>query len=383
MQDTLSAWSVALSGFGAALGLFFAMALLARRPRSAADAFLAAFCAAFAVLMAGDVMVVALAPKSWVALGNAFDGVFLLLPPLFYFYVASSVRGEGPAIGALAASLLPALLSLLWFSWRVVFGAGDPASDGEVGDFMPAAYTFSFVGVAVAQLLGYCAAAYWTVRTHARAVEQRFSSVHEFDLRWIQSMIAWAGAAALVWVAGIFIRHPAWSLFSIAMPPLMFLALGIRAQRQPPVPPATISAASPAEPEPSAKYAKSGLTDERMKSLAAQLEQFMARDKAFLEGELTLGQLAERTGIPQHQLSQVLNQHLGCSFFEYVNRLRVEEAKRCLGDPAYRDQTVLELGLASGFNSKAAFNAAFKRATGLTPSEFRAQGGRDQRTASP
>jgi AraC-like DNA-binding protein len=370
MHDALTTWSIALSGFGAALGLFFAVALMSKRPRSAADSFLAAFCAAFAVLMAGDVLVVALAPKHWVALSNAFDWVFLLLPPLFYFYVASSVRGKGPAAWAVGASLLPALPSMLWFLWRAVFAVGEPAVRGEAEDFMPASYTFSFVVVAVVQLLAYSVAAYRTVRIHARALEQRYSSVHEFDLRWIQALVWWAGAAALVWVAGVFVQHPAWSLFSISMPPLMFLALGIRAQRQRPLPPA----ARQAEPEPSAKYAKSGLTDERMKGLAEQLEQFMARDKAFLEGDLTLGQLADRTGIPQHQLSQVLNQHLGCSFFEYVNKLRVEEAKRCLADPAYRDQTILELGLAAGFNSKAAFNAAFKRSTGITPSEFRSKG---------
>jgi AraC-like DNA-binding protein len=369
MDTSLTTWSVALGGFGAALGLFFAVALASKRPRSVADFFLAAFCAAFALLMAGDVLVVALAPKNWIALSNAFDWVFLLLPPLFHFYVASSVRGKGPAALRLGLSLLPALLCLLWFAGRVVFAAGESALRGEVPEFMPASYTFAFVATAVSQLLAYTIAAYWTVRIHARDLEQRYSSVQQFDLRWVQALIWWAGAAALVWMIGIFVQHPAWTLVSAALPPLMFLALGILAQRQPPFPPAARQA------EPSAKYAKSGLTDERMKALAEQLEQFMARDKAFLEGDLTLGELANRTGMPQHQLSQVLNQHLGCSFFDYINKLRVEEAKRCLADPSYRAQTVLELGLASGFNSKAAFNAAFRRFTGLTPSEFRSQGG--------
>lgn len=369
MDYSLSTWSVALGGFGAALGLFFAVTLVSKRPRSVADLYLAAFCAAFALLMAGDVLVAALAPNNWIALSNAFDWVFLLLPPLFHFYVTSSVRGEGPAALPLGLSLSPALLCLLWFAGRVVLAAGEPALRGAVPEFMPASYTLSFAAAAVAQLLGYTIAAYRTVRIHARDLEQRYSSVHQFDLRWIRALIWWAGAAALVWVAGIFVQNPAWALFSAALPPLMFLALGIQAQRQPPLPPAA------RQSEPVAKYAKSGLTEGRIKALAEQLEQFMARDRAFLEGNLTLGELASRTGMPQHQLSQVLNQHLGCSFFDYINKLRVEEAKRCLADPAYREQTVLELGLASGFNSKAAFNAAFRRFTGLTPSEFRSQGG--------
>jgi AraC-like DNA-binding protein len=367
MDDPVTTWSVALSGSGFALGMFFAWTLASKRPRSVADGFLAAFCASFALLMAGDVLAAGLVQKTWMALGNAFDWVFLLLPPLFYFYVSSSVRSERPAARWLCVGLLPSLLTLLWFAGWLLFAAGEPALPGEMPEFMPAAYNYSFVALAVAQLLGYTAASHWTVRVHARSLEQRYSSVHRFDLRWVQSLIWWAGAAALVWIAGVFLQHPAWALIGAAMPPLMFLALGILAQNQPPMP------TDEKQQAPSTKYAKSGLTDERMRALAYQLEQLMAQDKAFLEGDLTLGELASRIGMAQHQLSQVLNQHLGCSFFDYINKLRVEEAKRCLADPDYRAQTVLELGLASGFNSKAAFNAAFRRFTGLTPSQFRSQ----------
>jgi AraC-like DNA-binding protein len=370
MDESLAPWNIALAGFGAALGLFFAASLATKQPRSAADPFLAAFCATFGLLMAGDVLALAAAPKKAIELNNAFDWAFLLLSPLFYFYVTTSVSGKRPGRLQLGLGLLPALLCWVWFAGRWALAAGEPALPGDAPEFMPAAYSYAFVVVAVVQLFGYTVAAYRRVRTHARAVEQRYSSVQQRDLRWVQSLIWWAGAAALVWVAGIVIQQPVWAATSAAVPPLMLLALGVLAQRQGPLPP------EPKPEPPSAKetkYAKSGLTGERMQALAEELAQFMAQEKAFLEGDLTLGQLASRTGVPQHQLSQVLNQHLGCSFFEYVNKLRVEEVKRCLADPAYRSQSVLELGMASGFNSKAAFNAAFKRLTGVTPVEYRSR----------
>jgi len=69
------------------------------------------------------------------------------------------------------------------------------------------------------------------------------------------------------------------------------------------------------------------------------------------------------------------------SFFEYINRLRVTESQRCLADPAFDGQSILEIGLAAGFNSKAAYNAAFKRFSDTTPSQYRAQA-RANRAAS-
>ena len=70
-----------------------------------------------------------------------------------------------------------------------------------------------------------------------------------------------------------------------------------------------------------------------------------------------------------HYVSQVISQDLRTSFYELVNRHRIAEAKRLLhADP---DETVLSIAMNVGFNSKSAFHAAFRRCTGITPSEFR------------
>ena len=51
--------------------------------------------------------------------------------------------------------------------------------------------------------------------------------------------------------------------------------------------------------------------------------------------------------------------------------LRVEEAKGIIQNPASEKFTLIAIGLEVGFNSKSAFNNAFKKHTGLTPSDFR------------
>ncbi len=97
----------------------------------------------------------------------------------------------------------------------------------------------------------------------------------------------------------------------------------------------------------------------------------MRTEKPWLESDLTLGQLAERAELTPHNLSQLLNAGLGLSFFDYINAQRVAEVRRCLEDPAYDGQTVLQIALDSGFSSKTAFNVTFRQQTGETPSDYR------------
>jgi AraC-like DNA-binding protein len=121
------------------------------------------------------------------------------------------------------------------------------------------------------------------------------------------------------------------------------------------------------------RYQRSGLDPERLPELRRQLEALMAGEKPWLENDLTLTELAARVQLSPHHLSQLLNEDLGVSFFDFVNARRVQEVQRCLQDRAYAGQTILDIALASGFNSKAAFNAAFKQHAGVTPTAFRRQ----------
>jgi AraC-like DNA-binding protein len=121
------------------------------------------------------------------------------------------------------------------------------------------------------------------------------------------------------------------------------------------------------------KYGKSTLTQEQALEVKTQLEMLMASERCFLENDLTLAVLASRLTVSAHHLSQVLNESMRTSFYDYINELRVTEVTRCLKDPAYSTQTVLEIALDSGFSSKTTFNTVFKRVTGITPTAYRAQ----------
>jgi AraC-like DNA-binding protein len=121
---------------------------------------------------------------------------------------------------------------------------------------------------------------------------------------------------------------------------------------------------------PQRKYAKSGLTDSRMRAYMKALDSVMREGEAYLDTELTLPLLAERINCSVNHLSQVINAGFGMSFFDYVNRYRV---KRAMGVLHGLDDcaAVLKVAYSVGFNSNSAFYTAFKKHAGMTPAQFR------------
>lgn len=106
-----------------------------------------------------------------------------------------------------------------------------------------------------------------------------------------------------------------------------------------------------------------------VEGVLARLGRAIEGEGGFRDPDLTLQSISERLGIQYHQLSQILNVYMGTNFRSYVNRRRVSEAKRLLIENP--EMPILDIAYESGFNSKSAFNSAFIREMGLSPSDFR------------
>jgi AraC-like DNA-binding protein len=230
------------------------------------------------------------------------------------------------------------------------------------------------IAVAVLQVLAYWIAALMTLHRFARALRERFSSIERLNFHWLQRLLLVNLGMWCFWMLGIVVQAPWSAWMSLIAVPLGLYLLAIFGLRQPAVfvgAHAFVPLAGVLAPAP--RYQRSGLDPAQVPELRSRFEALMQTEKPWLDNDLTLAQLAASMAMSPHHLSQLLNEQLHTTFFDCINRRRVDEVKRCLADPAYASQTILDIALSAGFSSKAAFNSAFKQHAGLTPSEFRRQ----------
>ena len=115
------------------------------------------------------------------------------------------------------------------------------------------------------------------------------------------------------------------------------------------------------------------LDDDKSEELKRSLLAFMEKNKPHLSPELTLKLLAQELGSNSKYLSYIINKEFNCNFSSFINRYRINEAKEFLSDPENNIYTIESIAYKTGFKSKSAFNAAFKKITNLTPSKFKVQ----------
>ncbi|SMD34886.1 AraC-type DNA-binding protein [Reichenbachiella faecimaris] len=119
------------------------------------------------------------------------------------------------------------------------------------------------------------------------------------------------------------------------------------------------------------KYKKSTLSAAQKAGIVENLDKLLVETKFYLKDDISLGGLATQLHTTTHHLSQVLNENKGVSFQELISQYRIREARHLLKDPEQKNTKVENIAALVGYNSKSAFNTAFKRHTGLTPSEYR------------
>lgn len=104
--------------------------------------------------------------------------------------------------------------------------------------------------------------------------------------------------------------------------------------------------------------------------LLDKLNELLESQKVFRNASLKLADVAEAIGVGQHVLSAYLNQELGKGFFEWINDHRINEFVRIAQSEDYKNYSITGMANEVGFKSKSSFYTAFKKAKGLTPSEY-------------
>ena len=120
----------------------------------------------------------------------------------------------------------------------------------------------------------------------------------------------------------------------------------------------------------SKKYGNNTLTKDLRTRLESQFRQLFEKDKIFTEPDIRLATVATKLGTNPTLVSRFINSEYDQSFNELIHFYRIEEFKRRLVDPRFKDYSILGIAEDVGYNSKSTFNTAFKKLNGMTPTEY-------------
>jgi AraC-like DNA-binding protein len=126
-----------------------------------------------------------------------------------------------------------------------------------------------------------------------------------------------------------------------------------------------------------------GLSARQLSRMAEDLHSYFTQQQPYLDPDCTLLRVAQATGYSRNQISYLLNQVLGVSFYRYLNQARL----RNLLGRLERETAVAridQLAFSAGFNSLSAFYRCFRAETGLSPVAYlRAHACGSARTTAP
>lgn len=121
---------------------------------------------------------------------------------------------------------------------------------------------------------------------------------------------------------------------------------------------------TPTPSEPDSILSDNNASDE----LFARICILMEEEKMFLKSDLKLTDVSKALGTNNTYVSTCIKSQKGCSFSQFVNRYRVEYAKKEM--QGRRGEKLSTIGMESGFSNETSFFRAFKQVTGMTPGEW-------------
>ncbi len=296
------------------------------------------------------------------------DFLNLSLVPTFYIYVKANLIKdyrfkEGEFIHFIP--LLVASIGVLAYVWN-------PTMYRESLSLI-----FSLIGISFEIFYFYLP--FRLLKKYKAKVYENFSSLSQYNYKWIEfiiyaTVISYAIMLPLWFIHRFFLNKDYMEVFltGVAFIPLIYMSLVLwkillNSDSTEPI----LEAEIKTKPKPKPKYATSTLAENEKKEHLSLLQQFMTLEQVFLNPDINLKTVANQLNIPPRILSQIINEKLNQNFYDFINSYRIEHAKHLLKNPVDDRMTISQVLYASGFNSKSSFNTAFKKFTGITPSQYK------------
>ncbi len=364
---------------GAIQGLLLTTVLATKRQNQTANHLLAGAILAFTIYLIGSVYyatgLVGVFPQFF---GVSYPMLFLF-GPLVYLYALTASDRSRQLKRADALHFVPFVLIVLFELPIYLMTVADKLALFEaLSNGARPLFVRITNPLMIASGVSYTAATLLLLRRHARRIKDSYSHIERVNLRWLLWL---GGSAAAIWlfafviqliesVTGLHIDRSD-DIISLAIAVLVY-AIGYLGLRQPEVFQFAASDEVPAESkvdEP--RYERSGLSDWEATSLKQKLLAAMETRQPWRDSELTLADLAAMLSTSPHKISEVLNSHVGQTFYDFVNGYRVRAVQQRLSDDTAKPGKLLAVAMDAGFASKSTFNEVFKKHTGKTPSAYR------------
>ena len=296
--------------------------------------------------------------------------LIFLIGPLYYLHSNTLIKGKIKLKPTHIFHFLPFILCLInyidYYLALVSYFAGNKAANF---DFIIRINGYAYTGIEILQIAVYVIAVYILFKRYKNNLSFNVNSFELIRTTWLQR---------LSFVLFVYLLFKSSALFYLILTNyiaqieyLMTLSLSAILY--------VIAYSSISLPEILSgslknglvkKYQKSFLSEEQSRSYMEKLRDHMRQNKPYLKPDLKLSDLAANLSISTNHLSQMLNQEAKTSFFDFINYYRIEEVKRRLSNPEFKNFTILSIALECGFNSKTSFNRVFKKSMGMTPSEY-------------
>lgn len=115
---------------------------------------------------------------------------------------------------------------------------------------------------------------------------------------------------------------------------------------------------------------KNKLSKDEINKLQKLMNSFLEDKKGYVQPRLSLPILANQIGTTSNNLSWLLNNVYGKTFYQLINEYRVKDFLQRVDKEDYKELTLISIALEVGFNSKSTFYKAFKEIKKITPSEY-------------
>ena len=117
------------------------------------------------------------------------------------------------------------------------------------------------------------------------------------------------------------------------------------------------------------KYQKVKMDTAECEEIVKRMCTYIEQNKVYTNIDLKMKDLAEVLHLSPSKLSQVFNLYMKESYYDFINRYRLDEFKRLINCGEHKRVTITALSERCGFK-KSSFFSTFRKIEGMTPAEY-------------